>query len=211
MVAIKSWAPRCHPTFCLYNLQPPWILFSWDSPLRIFENSESKADGPTWNWTVIPFSVEKIKQIGCSGSNKVVGPQVAPLNFACPGLRALFRREPYLLVLHDVLAEWSCCRLRRRKHTSKKMMKCVRWKIAVQRMFFKAQSAKAMWALQRGMRKKKLRAKILEVHGFIKFTYPTCTYSRSITWQKYFEGPDLWSFWKCQNVQNLWPLVQVER
>ena len=155
--------------------------------------------------------LEKIKQIGCSGSSKVVGPQVAPLNFACPGLRALFRREPYLLVLHDVLAEWSCCRLRRRKHASKKMMKWVRWKIAVQRMFFKAQSAKAMWALQRGMRKKKLRAKILEVHGSIKFTYPTCTYSRSITWQKYFEGPDLWSFWKCQNVQNLWPLVQVER
>ena len=45
---------------------------------------------------------------------------MAPLNFACPGLRALFRREPYLLVLHDVLAEWSCCRLRRRKHVSKK-------------------------------------------------------------------------------------------
>ena len=144
--------------------------------------------------------LEKIKQIGCSGSNKVVGPQVAPLNFACPGLRALFRREPYLLVLHDVLAEWSCCRLRRRKHASKKMTKCVRWKIAVQRMFFKVQSAKAMWALQGGMRKKKLRAKILEVHGFIKFTYPTCTFSRSIIWQKYFEGPDPWSFWKCHNV-----------
>ena len=27
----------------------------------------------------------------------------------------------------------------------------------------------------------------------------------------YFEGPDLWSFWKGQNVQNLWPLVQVSK
>ena len=29
--------------------------------------------------------------------------------------------------------------------------------------------------------------------------------------KKNFEGPDLWSFWKGQNVQNLWPLVQVSK
>ena len=66
LVDIKSWVPMRHPKSYLSNPRPLRTLFSWDSLFhKIFsKDCESNADGPKYNWTAIPCSVEKDMCLG---------------------------------------------------------------------------------------------------------------------------------------------------